>query len=83
METNDALQRRIDDAKVEGWSLDEQQGDDRAVMVRRGYGTLGAHGLVFLLTIWWTFGLGNVLYAAKKYFYDADKRVIRVDNDGD
>mgnify|MGYP006283197777 CR=1 FL=1 len=75
---NENLQRKVDDARVEGWSLDKEQGD-RAIMVRRGYGTLGGHVLVALLTVWWTLGLGNVVYAAYKYFGDAEKKVIRDD----
>lgn len=74
---SEELQQEIDDAKVEGWELQEETGENRAVMVRRGYGTLGGHTLVLLLTFW-TFGFGNVCYAAYKYFVDKEKRVLRV-----
>lgn len=73
---NENLQKKVDDAKTEGWNLDEE-GENRAVMIKRGYGTLGGHVLIAFLTIWWTFGLGNVIYAAYKYFGDTDKKVIR------
>ena len=46
-------------------------------MVKRHYGTLGDHVLIGLLTVWWTLGLGNVVYAASKYFGDADQKVVR------
>lgn len=75
---HDALQRKIDDAKVEGWKVDKEQGD-RAVMMKPNYGSFGGHVLIALLTVWWTAGIGNALYAAYKYFSDSDKRVLRVD----
>jgi hypothetical protein len=74
-----ALQKQIEDAQIEGWNIDTET-DDRAVMVKHNYGTLGAHVLVALLTIWWTLGLGNVCYAAYKYFGDTDKKVLRIDD---
>lgn len=70
------LQRKIDDARVEGWSV-QSQSSDRAVLVKRSYGSAAAHLLVALLTIWWTLGLGNVLYAAYVYFRKPQKRVVR------
>lgn len=74
---NEMLQRKIDDAKVEGWKLSEEQGE-RAVMKKPNYGSLGGHVLVALLTVWWTIGLGNVCYAAYKYFSHSDTKVVRV-----
>lgn len=70
------LKRAVEDAEIEGWKVQSEQGD-RVIMVKRKYGSLGAHLLIALLTIWWTLGLGNVLYAAYVYFRKADKKVIR------
>lgn len=77
---NDDLREKVDDAKVEGWKLESEQGD-RVVMKKPDYGTLGGHVLVALLTIWWTFGFGNAIYAAYRYFGQSDKRVIRAEDD--
>ena len=74
----EALDRKVDDAKVEGWKVSKEQGD-RVIMKKPNYGTMGGHILIALLTIWWTLGIGNALYAAYKYFSDSDTRVIRVD----
>lgn len=76
---NDELREDVEDAEVEGWSVDAEQ-ENRVIMVKRGYGTLGGHVLIALLTAWWTLGIGNVLYAAYKYFGDVDKKVIRADS---
>lgn len=73
---DDNLQQKVDDAKVEGWKLKSEQGD-RVIMYKPNYGSLGGHVIIALLTVWWTLGLGNVLYAAYKYFAHSDKYVIR------
>lgn len=73
---NDELRTKVEDAQVEGWKVDSEQGE-KVVMMKPSYGTLGGHVLIALLTVWWTFGIGNALYAAFKYFGDSDKKVIR------
>lgn len=77
---NDDLARKVEDANVEGWELLEVDDDGtRAVVVDRGYGSILVHILVALLTIWWTVGLGNLAYAGYKYYADAEKKVLRSD----
>ena len=76
---SEALQRKIDDLEVEGWDLHEEQGDDRAVMIKRKTGGVVAHLIIFLLFGWWTFGFANLAYLGYKYFFDANKRVVRSD----
>lgn len=70
---NEMLQRKIDDAEVEGWSLHQEQGD-RAVMIKRKWGSIWIHAVLLIFT----FGVGNVIYWAYKYIVDADKKVVRV-----
>lgn len=73
---SDELQKKIDDAKVEGWEVDEYQGEHRAVMIRRKTGSITAHIVLFIVTFY-TFGLANLAYLGYKYFIDTDKRVLR------
>ena len=73
---SESFRRQIEDETVEGWSVKED-GDDRVVMMKANYGSMGAHVLVALLTIWWTLGIGNALYAAYKYFGDSPTKVVR------
>jgi len=70
------FKQAIDDKKVEGWDVKSRQGD-RVILIKRGYGSLGSHVLVALLTAWWTLFIGNAIYASYKYFVDTDKMVIR------
>lgn len=71
-----AFKTAIDDKKVEGWDVKSREGD-RVILVKRGFGTLGSHVLVAVLTAWWTLFLGNAVYAAYKYFMDTDRMVMR------
>ncbi|WP_049894356.1 hypothetical protein [Halogranum rubrum] len=68
------FERLIDDEEIEGWKIKED-GDERVLMFKPNYGTLGGHTLVALLTVWWTFGIGNGLYAAYKYVKSPQKVV--------
>lgn len=73
--------RLIEDEKVEGWKVKED-GDNRVVMYKPNYGTLGGHAIIALLTVWWTLGIGNALYAAYKYFSHSDNKVVRDEAEG-
>jgi hypothetical protein len=46
-----------------GYTL-KTKSDNIAVLEKPGnWGTFGAHLIVFLLTVWWTHLIGNILYA--------------------
>lgn len=70
---SEMLQRKIDDAKVEGWALHQEQGD-RAVMIKRKWGSVWLHIVLLIFTL----GVGNVVYWLYKYVVDVDKKVVRV-----
>lgn len=70
------LEARIARATRDGWELEHDFGD-HAVMVRRTFGDTDEHLVVALLTVWWTMGLGNVLYGAYRYVEDAERTVLR------
>lgn len=74
----DVLEYRIARATEAGWKLEGDYGD-YAVMVRRTVGDLTTHALIAILTIWFTGGLANLLYAGYKYVGDADRIVLRPD----
>lgn len=73
---SEQFKQQIDDEQTEGWKIAED-GDERVVMFKADYGSLGGHVLVALLTVWWTFGIGNGVYAAYRYFAKRDKKVVR------
>jgi len=71
-----AFRRRIEDWEVDGWEVESYRGDS-AVLVGRSYGSWGAHALVFLLTGWFTLGLGNLVYGIYRHQSDPDRVVLR------
>lgn len=75
------LQREIDEMITRGWRIEEED-RDRVVMVDREFGSLGSHLLVALLTIWWSMGVGNVLWAAYNYVTKTRRRVLWEDGVG-
>lgn len=75
----DRLEYRIAAAARDGWQLEHDFGD-HAVMIRRTFGGVADHLLVALITVWWTMGVGNVLYGAYRYFDGAERMVVRADH---
>lgn len=74
-----ALENRAARALESGWEIDRDFGD-HVVLVRRDLGGVGMHLLVALVTIWWTMGIGNGLYALYRYVARAERTVIREDD---
>lgn len=74
-----ALEDRVATALEAGWEVDRDFGD-HVVLVRRDLGGVGAHLLVGLLTLWWTMGIGNGLYALYRYVARAERTVLWEDD---
>ena len=72
------LEYRIARASREGWKLERDFGD-RAVMVRRTFGSADEHLAVALVTVWFTMGIGNALWGAYRYVGDAERMVVGPD----
>jgi len=73
-----ALESAIEDAQVEGWKL-KSRGDKNAVMTKSGgFGKAIWHIVIFFVTVWFTFGLGNLIYLLWKYFSEAQELRIKV-----
>ena len=58
--TRKEFEQLIDDFITTGYKI-KTQGENNALLVKPG--KHNKHGLVALLTVWWTFGLGNLIYA--------------------
>ncbi|GEK59092.1 hypothetical protein ACFOLK_14555 [Marinococcus halophilus] len=43
-----------------------------------GWGSLGGHLIVGLLTVWWSFGIGNIVYAVYKR-YSGEKVLLKLE----
>jgi len=68
------FRRRIENLTAEGWEVEHDYGD-RVVMVDRGFGSWGVHGLLLLFTG----GLGNIPYAWYCYSTQPDRIELYAD----
>lgn len=76
-QTRPEFETAVDDYVTQGYDI-LSRGDTTALVRRKTWGTGGTHALVAFLTIWWTFGLGNLLYALLAHS-SAEKVLIRLD----
>ena len=67
----------VEDKATEGYKL-KSKTDRQAIFVKPSFGTAGMHILVFLLTFWWTFGLGNVVYLIYRYVAKSDEIQLKI-----
>ena len=61
VKTKEEMEQLIDDLITAGYTV-ESRGEENARLVKRG--EKRNHLLVFLLTFWFTLGIGNLIYAA-------------------
>jgi len=71
------LENMVDDYVTQGYQLLEQ-GDRSAMLRKKTWGSAGGHVLWGVLTIWWTFGLGNLIYALVAHL-GADRILLKID----
>jgi hypothetical protein len=71
------MERTRDDLITTGYSV-KSTGSNTTLLSNAGWGTLGTHIIVAVLTIWWTFGLGNLIYAVYAHS-KGDEVLIKVD----
>ncbi len=76
--TKKELDAAVEDAMVEGWTV-KTTGNQNAVMKKHGgFGGLLGHALVLLFTCWFTFGIGNLIYAGIRYVTGAQELRIKI-----
>jgi hypothetical protein len=73
----DELHDKVDDYQIQGYSVSEQS-DKHAKVRKNNYGSAFIHFVWFILTVWVTFGLGNLAYSIYAYVSKSDEVVIRV-----
>lgn len=74
-ETGRTLDAKIEIAEVDGWEVTERK-QNIAVMKKETWGSFKLHLLVVVLTGWWTFGVGNLLYALYRRRFKPKKLVL-------
>jgi len=67
----------VEDKATEGYKL-KSKTDRQAIFIKPNYGGALGHILVFLLTFWFTFGLGNIGYVIYCYFAKSDEIQLKI-----
>lgn len=71
------MERLIDEFITRGYTI-KKQGQYSAQLKKKDWGGVFNHFIIATLTIWWTFGLGNFLFAVYKR-YTAEEVTIKID----
>lgn len=70
----------IDDYITRGYEVLTRGQDTCKLREHGGWGSAGGHLAVFLLTIWWTLGIGNIVYALYKR-YSGEEVLVQLNED--
>jgi hypothetical protein len=71
------LENMVDDYVTQGYEVLDQ-GERTTMLRKKTWGTAGGHVLWALLTVWWTLGIGNLIYALVAH-YGADRVMLKMD----
>lgn len=72
------FERSIDEFITRGYYL-KSRGENSANLKKKDWGDGSTHFIIFLLTIWWTFGFANAIFAVYKRL-TAEEVTILVDH---
>jgi hypothetical protein len=65
-----------DEYITQGYSI-HSSGENTTIVRKSTWGSLSGHVLVAVLTVWWTLGIGNLIYALA--VHKSDEVMIKVD----
>lgn len=79
VKTKKGLEDKIEDKKSEGYKLNSRT-DRQAEFIKRNYGSALWHIVIFILTVWFTLGFGNLFYLGFNYFGRKDEVTIKIES---
>lgn len=79
VDSNEKMEELVDDYVTTSYKIVSQGESTTQLKENGGFGTVGGHIIVLLLTGWWTFGIGNLIYGLIKY-YSGERVLIKVKN---
>jgi len=71
------MENHVDDYITQGYEI-VTRGKDSVLLHKKTWGSGAGHLLWFLLTFWFTFGIGNAVYAAIAHF-NAEQLMLKID----
>lgn len=72
-------ERTRDDLITTGYKV-QTEGENSTLMSNAGWGTGAGHVIVALVTVWWTFGIGNLIYAVIAHTTQGQSVLIKIDD---
>jgi hypothetical protein len=66
-----------DDFMTTGYEV-LREGEETVLMRKNTWGSVGGHIVVAVLTVWWTIGIGNLIYALIVH-YTAEQVLIKME----
>lgn len=76
VDTEKESDQLVDDYITQGYNI-TSRGEKSTMLRKNSWGSGGGHLLVALLTVWWTLGIGNLVYAIVSH-YKADRVLVRI-----
>lgn len=67
VENRNQMENVVDDFVTLGYKVESRGENSVKLKEKKNWGTLGGHIVTFLLTIWWTLGIGNLIYGLIKH----------------
>ena len=76
VDSENHLEQLVEDFITQGYEV-LNRGENSTLVRKKTYGSGTTHLVVFLLTAWWTIGIGNLLYAIIAHSR-AEKVLVRI-----
>lgn len=70
----------IDEYITLGYKINSR-GELTCTLEKPQYGSIASHVIVFCLTVWWTFFIGNILWLLYNYLANSDKVLVKLDTE--
>lgn len=75
------MEKLIDEFIIRGYRI-VSDGEESVNVKKKDWGDSSTHFIIAILTIWWTFGFANFIYALYSRV-SADEVLIKIDDDPD
>lgn len=72
------MEDKVDDYITLGYEVVTRGENSVKLQKKKGWGTFGGHFITFLLTSWWTLGIGNLIYALIKHYRNREIILVKV-----
>jgi hypothetical protein len=78
VESNNQLENVVDDYVTLGYRVESRGQNSVKLKEKKSWGNLSGHVIIALLTVWWTIGIGNLIYAIVKHV-GGEEIVVKLD----